>query len=409
MVSDLDQAREALLHFSPPRRLDHDPIVALNRLLDLLGRPQRGYQVIQVAGTSGKTSTAYLVRGLLEAAGRRTGLTVSPHIVAVNERVQVGGQPLPEQSFCRYVTDFLRLARPLADDLTYFELTVALALWVFAQEQVTDAVVEVGIGGLRDATNALQSASKLCLVSAVGLDHTEILGSNVAEIAAQKAGIVGPGNTVVVVDQDEQVLQVVRDRADAVGARMLVAGYPAGANFQARNEALARAAVGVLAARDGFPVPELTPPDAPPARFEQFTVGGHRLVLDGAHNPQKMAGLVQALAEAGYGPLAAVATLVEAPVEKLDQTLAVLAPSLSFLIVPDYELGSGDKVKRSFPAAVVAAAARRVGIVAEVAPSIDAAWARLLARREPDLLVTGSLYLAAMVRPYLTGSGEIGS
>lgn len=122
-----------------------------------------------------------------------------------------------------------------------------------------------------------------------------------------------------------------------------------------------------------------------------------------------MAGLVQALAEAGYGPLAAVATLVEAPAEKLDQTLAVLAPSLSFLIVPDYELGSGDKVKRSFPAAVVAAAARRVGIVAEVAPSIDAAWARLLARREPDLLVTGSLYLAAMVRPYLTGSGEIGS
>ncbi len=406
MLRDLDEALDALLHLSPPRRPEHQPVEALGRLLDAVENPHRGYRVVHVAGTSGKTSTAYLVRGLLEAAGKRTGLTVSPHVVAVNERVQVGGVPLAQSRFCGYVSRFLDLARPLAGDLTYFELTVGLALWVFAQEQVEYAVVEVGIGGLRDATNVLQSPEKLCLVSAVGLDHTEVLGRTVGEIAAQKAGILGPGNTVVVVDQDPQVLTAVRDRAAAVGGQVLVVPYPESAGFQDRNQALARAAVELLGARDGFEVPVLAVPDSPPARFERFEVDDHRLVLDGAHNPQKMAGLVQGLAVAGYGPLAALGTLVDAPDEKLDQTLAVLAPCLTYLVVPDYEIGTGTKVKRSFPASAVADAARRLGVPAEVAPSVEAAWRMLLARPERDLLVTGSLYLASLVRPLLVAAGS---
>ncbi len=401
MVTDLAEALEALLHFSPRRRPGHVALDSMRRLLDLVGRPETRYRVVHVAGTSGKTSTAYAIRGLLEAAGHRTGLTVSPHIVAVNERVQVGGVPVPERAFCAYVEEFLALAEPLRDDLTYFELTVGLALWVFAREDVAYAVVEVGIGGLRDATNAVQAPDKLCVVSAVGLDHTEILGGTVAEIAAQKAGIVGPGNTVVVIDQEPAVIDAVRERAGEMGGQAVVVPYAPGSGFQVRNESLARAAVGVLASRDGFPMVEPGRVETPPARFEQFPVGGHRLVLDGAHNPQKMAGLVQALGDGGYGPLAALGTLVDAPDEKLDETLAVLAPHLTWLVVPDYELGSGDKTKRSFPAAAVANAARRLGVPAEVAPSVEAAYAMLLARPERDLLVTGSLYLASLVRPLI--------
>src|SRR5664279_395217 len=187
MVTDLDSALDALLRFSGRRSRGHISVDTLRALLDHLGNPERSYRIIHVAGTSGKTSTAYLIRGLLEAAGFRPGLTVSPHVVAVNERVQVAGVPLPEDRFVAYVNEFLPHAQSLDRELTYFELGVGLALWVFAQEKVEYAIVEVGIGGTRDATNALQSPDKVCVVSAVGLDHTELLGDSVDAIAMHKA------------------------------------------------------------------------------------------------------------------------------------------------------------------------------------------------------------------------------
>src|SRR5664279_5122810 len=252
MVTDLDSALDALLHFSGRRSRGHISVDTLRALLDHVGNPERHYRIIHVAGTSGKTSTAYLIRGLLEAAGQRTGLTVSPHIVAVNERVQVAGVPVEEDRFVAYVNDFLPRAESLGRELTYFELGVGLALWVFAQENV-----EYGIGGLRDATNALQDPDKLCVVGPVGLDHTDILGDSVDAIAVHKAGIVGPRNTVVVIDQDEVVLEVVRGHAREVGGSVVVAAHPEGARYQERNLALARAAVEVLGSRYGFDVPEI--------------------------------------------------------------------------------------------------------------------------------------------------------
>ncbi len=401
MVRDLDSALDALLHFSGRRSRGHSSVDTLRALLDHLGNPERSFHVVHVAGTSGKTSTAYLIRGLLEAAGLRTGLTVSPHVVAVNERVQVGGIPVPEARFVAHVNEFLPLAAALGRELTYFELGVGLALWVFAREGVEYAVVEVGIGGTRDATNALQSPGKLCVVSAIGLDHTELLGDSLDAIAAHKAGIVGEGNTVVVVDQDEAVLDVVRDRARGVGGRMVVAVPPQGARYQERNLALARAAVSELADRDGFVVPDAVVTVTPPGRYERFACGGRRLVLDGAHNPQKVTALVAALQDDGLSGMAAMTTLLQAPDTKLAATLSLLAPAVTHLVVPAYELGGGDKVKRSFPAGVVAEQARALGIDAEVARTPAEGLERLLARPEHDLLVTGSLYLASLVRPHV--------
>ena len=399
MVTDLDSALDALLHFSGRRTRGHSSVDTLRALLDHLGNPERSYHVVHVAGTSGKTSTAYLIRGLLAAAGFRTGLTVSPHVVAVNERVQVAGVPLPEDRFVAYVNEFLPHAQSLDRELTYFELGVGLALWVFAQEKVEYAIVEVGIGGTRDATNALQSPDKLCVVSAVGLDHTQLLGDSVDAIAVHKAGIVGEGNTVVVVDQDEVVLDVVRDRAREVRGHMVVATPPVGAHYQERNLALARASVEVLAARDRFAMPETDVTETPPARYERFASHGRRLVLDGAHNPQKVAALVDALRDDGVTAAVAMVTLLQAPDTKLAATLALLAPVVTHLIVPEYELGDGDKVKRSFPADVVVEQARALGISAEIVRSPGEGLSLLLARPERDLVVTGSLYLASLVRP----------
>lgn len=399
-VTDLDSALDALLHFSGRRSRGHSAIETLTALLDHLGNPERTFGIVHVAGTSGKTSTAYLVRALLENAGFRTGLTVSPHVVAVNERVQVAGMPVPEERFVAYVREFLPLASSLGRELTYFELGVGLALWVFAQEKVEYAIVEVGIGGTRDATNALQRPDKLCVVSAVGLDHTDLLGDSVDAIATHKAGIVGEGNTVVVVDQDEVVLEVVRDRAREVGGQVVVVSPPAGARYQERNLTLARGAVAILGARDGFDVPELDARlETPPGRYEWFRAQGRTLVLDGAHNPQKMGGLVESLRADGLTRVAVLATLVQAPDTKLAATLAVLAPVVGHLIVPDYILGADDKVKQSFPADAVVEQARALGIQAEAARTPAEGLELLLSRPEKHLVVTGSLYLASLVRP----------
>lgn len=399
MVTDLESALHALLHFSGRRSPGHSSVETLGALLAHLGHPERSYRVVHVAGTSGKTSTSYLVRAMLERAGFRTGLTVSPHVVAVNERVQVAGAPLEEERFVAYVSEFLPLAASLGRELTYFELGVGLALWVFAREHVDYAVVEVGIGGTRDATNALQSPDKLCVISAIGLDHTELLGDTIPEIAAQKAGIVGPGNTVVVVDQGDDVLEVVRGRAAAVGGTVVVTEHPEDAHYQERNRILARTAVEVLAARDGFAMPDGEVDEVPPGRYERFASEGRRLVLDGAHNPQKMEALVSSLRADAMAPAAVLATLLHAPDSKLAATLEVMAPVTGHLIVPEYVLGDGDKVKRSFAADHVVEVARAQGISAEAVQTPAEGLQRLLARHEPRLVVTGSLYLLSLVRP----------
>lgn len=398
-VTDLLGALDALLWFSPPRSAGHRAIPTLRGLLAHLGDPQESYRWVHVAGTSGKTSTAYHIRAMLEASGQRTGLTVSPHVVAVNERVQVGGVPLPAPRFVAYLNEFLPLARSYPAEVTYFELGVALALWVFARERVRYAVVEVGIGGTRDATNALQRRDKLCVIGAVGLDHTELLGHSLPEIAAQKAGIVGPGNAAVLLDQDREAMEVLLARVAEVGGAAHVVDVAGLGTFQERNAAVARAAAQLLAGRDGFAYVEPDVLELPPGRFEVFQRDRHRIVVDGAHNPQKMAALVGALGVLGVTKAAVLCTLMVAPEHKLDETLAVLAPVVSHLIVTDYELGSGQKSKRSFPSDEVEHAARRLGLSVEVAHDVEDGVRRLLARPERDLLVTGSLYLVSLVRP----------
>ncbi len=400
-ISNLDEALEALLWFSPPRSAGHQAIPTMTRLLRRLGDPQDAYRWVHVAGTSGKTSTAYHIRAMLEASGRRTGLTVSPHVVAVNERVQVGGAPLADDRFLAHLNEFLPLARSLGEELTYFELGVALALWTFAREAVDYAVVEVGIGGTRDATNVLQRPDKLAVVGPVGLDHTEVLGRTVREIAAQKAGIIGPGNTAVVLRQDPDVTAIITDRVAAMAGTAILVDPDEPSTFRERNAAVARTAVAHLAERDGFRSIEPIRLDQPPARFEILPVNGRRVVLDGAHNPQKMAGLVGALRAAGIERAAVLCTLMQAPEHKLEETLAVIAPIVSHLIVTDYALGSGRKSKTSFQSAEVAAMARRLGVDVEVAADVGDGVRRLLARSERDLVVTGSLYLASLVRPLL--------
>ena len=401
----------AMFAFTGERQPGRVSLQIMAEAMPLLDNPHKDLSVVHVTGTSGKTSTSYYVRALLEASGFRTGLTVSPHIIEFNERVQIAGVPLGAESFCGYVERMLFRLTPMRGRMTYFELVVCLAVWVFACEQVDYAVIEVGIGGLRDATNIVNRPDKVAVIGPVGLDHTEKLGGTVAEIAAQKAGIIPAGGVAFVARQADEALDVIRRRADQLGAEARVVDQsvlsdPNVPIFQRGNWALALAAVGHLAERDGFAMPDPISLLAlervtPPARYEWFAARGHRVLLDGAHNPQKMAGLVAAMAAQGIGPLPALATLSTAPHDKIVETVAVMAPAVCRLIIPEFQLGTAVKAKQSVPPEELAEAAKYCRIPVEIVPDLPTALEALLSDDAPDLLVTGSLYLAALVRPWL--------
>ena len=194
----------------------------MQQLMALLGHPQDSYKSIHIAGTSGKTSTAYFVSGLLQTAGAKVGLTVSPHIQSITERIQINGEPIADDLFVHYLNMLLAKLEDSAITPTYFELLVALAFLVFREEDVDYAVIETGLGGLLDGTNVITRQDKVCVITDIGLDHTDVLGATVEEIALQKAGIVQPGTTLILQHQAETIEQTITDEAYRRGAEEVV-------------------------------------------------------------------------------------------------------------------------------------------------------------------------------------------
>ena len=156
------------------------------RLMAHLGNPHEQLRAVHVAGTNGKGSTSHLIAASLQAQGYRVGLFTSPHLVDFRERIRVSGEMIPEETVVQFVAEnqaFLDAVRP-----SFFETTMAMAFWYFAQQQVDIAVVEVGLGGRLDSTNIIRPL--ISVITNIGVDHTEFLGETLPEIAAEKAGII---------------------------------------------------------------------------------------------------------------------------------------------------------------------------------------------------------------------------
>lgn len=178
---------------------------------DALGRPASAYPIIHVAGTNGKGSVSHLLAATFQAHGLRTGLYTSPHLIDFSERIRVDGQPIPQQR----VVDFVAENAHLIDRLepSFFELTSAMAFDYFRRCKVDIAVIETGLGGRLDSTNIVTPI--LSVITNVSLDHTQYLGDTLAQIAAEKAGIIKPGVPVVVGEvDDEDVRRVFLDKGD---------------------------------------------------------------------------------------------------------------------------------------------------------------------------------------------------
>src|SRR5690349_1544936 len=189
-------------------------------LMDVLGSPQRAYPAIHLTGTNGKTSTARMIDALLRAHGLHTGRYTSPHLETVRERISLDGEPVSEERLVATYGEVAPLAELIdarnSEPLTYFDMTTAMAYAAFADAPVDVAVVEVGLGGEDDATNVIEAG--VCVMTPIGLDHTEWLGDTIEDIAWAKAGIIHKGATVVSALQTEEAMRPLLERSAEMGA-----------------------------------------------------------------------------------------------------------------------------------------------------------------------------------------------
>ena len=395
MTRTLQQALEHL--YGQERRRDKLGLDGTRALLAALGNPERRFRAIHVAGTNGKGSTCAMIERVLRASGVRTGLFTSPHLVDFRERIRVSGRWADEG---RLFDALERIeALPAGQDRTFFEVATALGFLAFAEQRVEWAVVEVGLGGRLDTTNVLEP--ELCVITPVGLDHTEILGDTIEAIAAEKAGIVKPGVTVVIgAGMDPRAREVIASvarerRAPVIEAERLApaGGAPGLAGpHQAANARTARAALALLG---GFGL--AIPPRAVdeglaaarwPGRFEAAP-DEPRLWWDGAHNPQGLAALAAAWRERGFADPAAVVLAISR-----DKPIAAVLEALAPLLARATLVATRSRNERARDPEEIAAAARARGVRVEVAAGVADASRAALRRAGPEdrVLLTGSLF-----------------
>src|SRR6478609_9536579 len=192
-------------------------------LLAALDHPERRFPSVLIAGTNGKGSTAATLASILEASGLRTGLYTSPHLVRINERIRINGENIDDEKFALVHDMVERTAERLIEDgelpwhPSFFEMLTAMAFEHFATSKLNIAVLEVGMGGRLDATNVVDP--RVSVITDISLDHQKYLGNTVAEIAAEKAGIIRPGGVVVTLPQQPQANEVIGNTILERGAR----------------------------------------------------------------------------------------------------------------------------------------------------------------------------------------------
>ena len=276
-------------------------LTGLRNLGSRLGQPERAQPCFHIAGTNGKGSTSAMIEAIQRAHGRRTGLYTSPHLVAIGERIQVDRVPLTDAA----VVALAERLRPHYEAIraedpenapTFFELITAAALLEFAERKVDVAVLETGLGGRLDATNVC--APEVCVITSIGLDHQEYLGSTLAAIAAEKAGILKPGVPCVVGQLPAEAEAVVSARAQAVGAPLhfvrdrFAAGWPETnlVGSHQRGNAGAAWLACELATRLPFDAQVATAAlqnVAWAGRWQRLTLNdGRTLIIDGSHNEE---------------------------------------------------------------------------------------------------------------------------
>jgi dihydrofolate synthase / folylpolyglutamate synthase len=401
----------------------------LRSFLAFLGNPEQQYRTVHVAGTSGKGSTATLIAALLTATGRKTGLHTSPYLQAATEKLQIDGRLISGDDFARLVDETLTQASRFfgAEPITYGELWVAMAYRWFAEMEIDTAVIEVGAGGRFDLTNVITPA--VSVITSIGFDHMETLGPTLEEIAWHKAGIVKPGVPVLTAVTEPEALGPIVREAERAGTRLITIhegtayvvvasrdganslayggcewALPSGTRFQAANAVMALAAAQEILGELGPFHDQLSAglrAGQIPGRAELMQVNP-RVLLDGAHNPQKMEALVSDLPsllpfQPGGKRIAVIAALAS---KHHQDVLRPLLPAIDELVVTE----QGVMGKPALPATDLAEEIEALGFrgPVQIVPTPREAIERAIGRAETAnldaVLVTGSLFLVGATR-----------
>ena len=436
----------------PRRKFSLDQIQILCQALD---NPQQKFPSVLIAGTNGKGSTASTLAAIAHASGLKTGLYTSPHLSRVNERIKLNGQDIPDQDFARLYFQVHDTAQQLVLDQklptlpSYFELLTALAFAYFAEQKIDLAILEVGMGGRLDATNIVSPI--LSVITDISLDHQEWLGSTIAEITREKAGILRPNGTLVTLPQHPEANQALGEIAVPLNVRAISAteymparssktetspqtyeidvlgqqiqiNSPLKGAHQHRNIALAVAAAIELSRNETFSRFPITPESIAkgiqsthwPGRLETLQIGPQQFILDVAHNPAGAWALRSALnqfheqraegvsphaqrkesaeAHPPHGQCLIFACLRDKPLREMTQ---ILFPIFDHVVLAPIQSPRANEV------AGLLAAAQATGVPSTPTQSVAEAIATAQSLPVATVVISGSVYLVGEARTIL--------
>ena len=400
-------------------------------LAERLGRPDRAYPVVHIAGTNGKGSTAAFLEAILQDAGFRTGLNTSPHLERINERIRINGEEVSDEVFAetftrvRDVIEELMASGGLRAHPTYFECVTALAFELFAKERVEFAIVEVGLGGRLDATNIVRP--QVSVITRIDFDHENYLGHSLREISREKAGIVKERVPVVSAAQLPEVREVLRAKADELHSRIVDIGK----EFEVEEERVEEGCVRAVAREIGTGKAFALAPRLPgryqlqnalnavacvrllqergyritnknieegiasaewPGRLEKLQAKPD-VYLDGAHNPGAARELARFLAE-NFGERRVFMIFGALRDKSVDEVTGMLFPRASEVIFT--EPGTPRAVSARRLAEMAGHHAARYTVIRDAEEALESALSK--ARPEDAVFVTGSLYLVGQLR-----------
>lgn len=415
IISNIEQAEALLQKYVPNVSKYSGDSMSLDRLwplLKLVGSPEKKLKVIHIAGTSGKTSTSYYISALLSASGKKVGLTVSPHVDKITERLQINNRPIDEVTFCTELGIFMSLIADVENPPSYFELLIVFVLWEFDRQKVDYAVIETGMGGLLDGTNVITRGDKVCVITDIGFDHMHILGNTLPEISRQKAGVIQHLNSVFVYEQAQEIMDEINkrtqikdatlnilDQADLMAKSLTnLEGLPV---FQIRNWLLSEKVCYFVAKRENFKISKITPTDVLiPGRMETIKLDDSTtLIMDGAHNEQKIGVFCRSF-KARYPNKKATILLALKDGKEYKEVIDALKPISDALILTTFNT-SQDLPAVSQDTSTLAEYCDSKGINNSTKNENKEAFSKLLDSESQIKLVIGSFYLLGQVRKFL--------
>ena len=406
------------LHF--PARLG---LTRAEKLLSLLKNPQEQYQTIHIAGTSGKGTTAFLTSQLLTHSNKRVGLHLSPHLEDIRERMIINGQLISDQKFLAYLEPVLKAAEECEQQLSkpsYFEVLTALAMFVFAKEKVDIAVIETGMGGTYDATNTVKREDKIAVITRIGHDHTNILGNTLEKISSHKAGIIQHGNTVFALKSPytDKVFQrradeknanlTLLDKKNIKNIRTSTTGTTLDFNFH--NHSFKDIEVSLLGAHQAenlslalastLTASKITEEELRTTlknihfkgRIDLLKIEDKTIIIDGAHNKQKIKALTQTLKSSFPNQKFTVVLAIKQG-KSLNDMLKLLLPLTETLITTTFFKNTHDLIHIAHDANTLTKKARALNFPRIITTNTtEEALTKALKQKNKYILTTGSLY-----------------